>query len=514
MLLARGKSGILIPTMKLSVAPNTLYNFVASRAFFWFIIGFFTISSLYIALFSLYPMAFDENFHVGLIRAYSEHWLPFSIQQKPEYNVYGAVVTDPSYLYHYLMSFPYRLFQSLFQNEAVTIVLLRLINIGFCVGSLLLFRRLLTEAKVSPAITNVSFAFIVLIPVMPLLAGQVNYDNLLMLVLAYILLLVYRMRQVLVTEVRMPVLLFAQLVILLTYTSIIKYAFLPIAVAIVVYLAVVYARTVSLHKRFWTHAWHDAGQLAAWQKIAVLIVLVVGLGLFSQRYAVNIAKYHDPVPDCAVAVSVGRCMAYGPWGRDYVNSHNKPADFQSQGPFLYTVQDWSWGMWHRLFFTLAGPTNSYATRKPLPVISYMAIALYILVVLAALWQGRTILRLYPVFGVVLACTALYLLALWYQQYGSYVKTAQPVAINGRYVLPLLPMLGAFGLLSLAAAFRKLGLTRFVPVLAVVCLFLALQGGGPITYIVRSDPIWFWFNDPVQSITKPTRDIIKPFIIGD
>jgi hypothetical protein len=497
--------------MSLFVISQSLYRFFASSLFFKIVIGFFTLSSVFIALFSLYPMAFDENFHVGLIRAYSELWLPFGIEQKPAYDVFGAVVTDPSYLYHYLMSFPYRVLQGLLPSEVLTILALRLLNIAFCVGSLFVFRRLLREAKVSPAITNVTFAFVVLLPVMSLLAGQVNYDNLVMLILAYVLLLAYRIRVAIVSENRILAVPLFLLVTLLAYTSVIKYAFLPIAVAVVVYLIAVYFKHVKTHKRVWKQFWGDVRHIGNVQKVTLSIVFVIGLGLFAQRYAVNVMRYKDPVPDCAAVVSVERCMAYGPWGRDYryENNPNKP---QTDGPILYTLQDWSWGMWHRTFFTLAGPSNSYQTKKQLPIISYSAIALFVIVALSVFWQGRSVLRRYPVFVLVLSVVTVYVLALWQQQYGSYVQTGQPVAINGRYLLPLWPVLGAFGLLAFASAARNLNVQKYLAVFTVITLVIFLQGGGAITYIVRSEPIWFWFNDPVQSVTSTARDIISPFIV--
>lgn len=496
--------------MNIAVTSRKLHTFLASSLFFKLVIGFFTLSSLYIALFSLYPMAFDENFHVGLIHAYSELWSPFSITQKPEYDVFGAVVTDPSYLYHYLMSFPYRVLQGLFHNESFTVIVLRLINVALCVGSLLVFRKLLQEAKVSAAITNVTFAFVALIPVMPLLAGQVNYDNLLMFILAYVLLLLYRIRVGIVTQARIPATTLFLVVMLLAYTSVVKYAFLPIAVAIVAYLIGLYIKHVSEHRRIWKQFWGDTKRLSTVQKVAFSLVFLVGVGLFAQRYVTNIVQYKNPVPDCAAVVSIERCMAYGPWGRDYMYEHmaDKP---HADNALVYTAQDWSWGMWHRLFFTLAGPTNMYDTKKPLPVASYAAIALFSLAIVAIVWQGRAVVRRYPVFVPILIITGLYLAALWQQQYGSYVQTGRPVAINGRYLLPLLPLLGAFGLLSLSYAARALNIQKYLAVFAVLGLVVFLQGGGPITYIVRSEPEWFWQNSVSQNITNTSRSILKPLI---
>ena len=81
----------------------------ASQWFFYATVALFSISSIWVATASLYPMAFDEEFHLGLIKIYAAHWLPYGIENTRDMAQYGAAMSDPSYLFHYLMSFPYRL---------------------------------------------------------------------------------------------------------------------------------------------------------------------------------------------------------------------------------------------------------------------------------------------------------------------------------------------------------------------------------------------------------------------
>ena len=78
-----------------------LNQLLGSRRFFLFILCFFLFEAAWIALSAVYPEAFDENFHFGLIQTYSHYWLPFFSSQPPHANAYGAVARDPSYLYHY-----------------------------------------------------------------------------------------------------------------------------------------------------------------------------------------------------------------------------------------------------------------------------------------------------------------------------------------------------------------------------------------------------------------------------
>ena len=83
----------------------------------------FVLQAAWIALSGRYPMAFDENFHLGIIRLYAHHISPFWSGQPAGANAFGAVARDPSYLYQYLMSFPYRLV-SIFTSSQTAHVLI------------------------------------------------------------------------------------------------------------------------------------------------------------------------------------------------------------------------------------------------------------------------------------------------------------------------------------------------------------------------------------------------------
>src|ERR1039458_4153936 len=155
---------------------TSINRLIGSRRFFLFILLFFIFEAVWIALSAVYPQAFDEDFHFGLIQIYSHHWLPFLSSQPPHANAYGAVARDPSYLYHYLMSFPYRLIAHFVHGVIGQVILLRLINVGLFAGGLILLRRVLLRVGASPQLTNVSLLLFVLIPIAPQMAAEINYD--------------------------------------------------------------------------------------------------------------------------------------------------------------------------------------------------------------------------------------------------------------------------------------------------------------------------------------------------
>lgn len=492
---------------------NKLSVFFASNVFFYGVLVVLTFMATWVALSSLYPMAFDEEFHLGLIKIYAELWNPFSVTQTPEAAVFGSITTDPSYLFHYLMSFPYRLLAAITTSETAIVITLRLINVVLFVASLVLYRKVLLRAKISPAIVHVVMALFILIPVVPLLAGQINYDNLLMLIVAGVFWLVLAIREHLCANQQIPARYLYWLIILLLFASVVKYAFLPIAAGAVLYVGCEIFYAWRTNKKILRQLLRDTRALSRLLKVTLLGCSILGVILFGQRYAVNLIRYHDPVPDCAAVISIEECSQYGPWGRDYRYSQKNTGQ-NLRGPIGYTVTDWAWGMWHRLFFTLAGPTNGYATRKQLPIPATTAIIISAVGVVLFLAYSRTLFRQYPIFVLFALVSLCYVAALWLQVYQLYVYTGRPVAINGRYLIPLLPALGVMCAVAYARFFNQVGLRRYKGVFATLIIVLFLQGGGFITYTVKSEPHWYWPYNFIQDANQKLQNALKPIIIGD
>src|SRR5271154_6655389 len=122
---------------------SRVYKLLGSPRLIRFILAFFIFESAWIAISAAYPQAFDENFHFGLIQVYSHYWLPFLSSQPPHAASFGAVARDPSYLYQYLMSFPYRIIAHFYHEEIGQIIMLRFINVGLFAAGILLLRRIL-----------------------------------------------------------------------------------------------------------------------------------------------------------------------------------------------------------------------------------------------------------------------------------------------------------------------------------------------------------------------------------
>lgn len=486
-----------------------LAGWLGSRTFFYVIIGFLVFQAVWIALSGAYPMAFDEDFHVGIIRLYAHHISPFWTASHSQ-GAFGAVSRDPSYLYQYLLSFPYRLI-SLFTNDTtIQVLILRFINIGFLASALPLYKKLLMRARLSMAAANSVLLLYTLVPVVPFQAAQVNYDNLLVPVVAGTLLLALKINDELVSYKRLNTIRLLWLAVACLLGSLVTYVFLPIFAVLVLWLGWRIWRTLGVGRRFWRSL--GFGMTFATKRLRwiLLICLIGSLGLFGERYGVNLVRYHFPFPDCAQVLTVAECSDYGPWYRDYIaKTHKGQID---KSPVAYSGT-WFGGMWVRLFFAVAGPENNFQTRGPLTLPSLSAVALLAggLVVLASsrrrlsyIVHDNTI-RLYA------GAAGFYALILWIDNYGAYLKTGQPVAINGRYLLPIIPLAVTPLVLAYQVALHnRPKLSAGLAAAAIVCM---LWGGGWLTYVLRSNDSWYWPNPAVKAGNHAVQKVLDPIVPG-
>lgn len=472
-----------------------IYRILRSNKFFYITLGLFTLGVLWIALASIYPMAFDEEFHYGLIKIYATSWLPYGIQHTTDMAQYGSATADASYLFHYLMSFPYRILNAFGLSDMFIIICLRLINVGLVAAAIVVFRKALLEAKLGRLTTNVSLLFFMFIPVLSMLAAQINYDNLLLLIVALSTLLSVRITQSVLAKKGFPASPTWYLLILLVMGACVKYAFLPIAGGVGIWLIVL----ILIAKRNYRHTFKKQflALLKSTKKLAtktksILIALGLASAFFALHYVTNYAQYGSPIPPCEKVFDEQACNAYGPWERNHRFARTRPSSFQPMSVPQYVADQWVPGMARRLTFALAGKTNGFQTKDQLPIVYYgfWSVTIVGLICLAArMVKERLKVGAFTWFTLLLCTT--YAGVLVYQLYGDYVETGVAVAINGRYLLLLLPLFGAVLLQSIGHFTRSI--PKAIPAtLLVITLVLFLVGGaGAGTYIVQSESHWLW-----------------------
>ena len=465
-------------------------------------------------------MAFDENYHFGLIQLYAQQWTPFFAISPEATGAFGDITRDPSYLFHYVMSFPYRLISLFTDQMATQVVILRIINVGLFTGGLLLFSRLITNLGVSQSIRNLILFLFCLIPVVPFLAAQINYDNLLFLLLPLTLLVTLQLVRELRKNTITPISLILFLS-LLCVSSLVKYPFLPIAAALFVSVIITYFRQPRSGRRLIRKKlFHTIKMTPRHIKILLIVGCIISAGLFVERDIKNVISYGTPSPSCTDIQPLEYCLQYAPFKRNY-NYAQETLNSGMKGDtniFVFTGK-WLYGMIYRLFFAINYNYSNYLAPAPI-FITALFVASSGLV--ASLWYGRRVIQMHWFWPTVMAAMTLYIGALFYTNYSESITLGRLVAVNGRYLIIFLPLMMVFAALALQMTLgtittfitprARLILQRFgLPtVIGLICL-ISLQG-GLTTYIIRSDDSWYWDNSTVQSVNQSATQIVTPLVI--
>ncbi len=489
-------------------------SILGSRKFFYIVIAILVVGAGWIAFTASYPMAFDESFHMGIIQIYAHQWSPVLTATPANSGGFGELTHDPSYLYHYLMSFPYRLIE-LFTKDFVTqVIIMRLLNIGLFVGGLFAFRKLLMRFSVSSALTNLSLLMLVLIPVVPFLAAHINYDNMLFLLLPINILFVLNCAQSITSKHRLGASDFSLMVVFGLLTSLVKYVYLPILAASALYLLGVWLWSKN-RKAIFLNLVKSFKTLGLGLKIGLITALLISAGLFMQRYGVNVIMYHDVQPDCSKVETLEHCLQYGPWARNY--SLETTAQSSPSRPAPLSIPEfivpWVGTLIYKLYFAINYDFQEYSPM-PLPITLAYVVMCFSIVTVLIFW--RSMLKVNRHIWLLAAIILTYALSLLYINYTEYLRFDKIVAVNGRYFIPLLPFIFAIiGLAtrSLLSKFWKQKESIIKSSLAIAITLLALQGGGALTYLIHSEPVWYWQDSPLTGFNTQMQKIITPLIIG-
>ena len=490
-------------------------NILKSNKFFIFILIFFFIESAWIAVSAAYPQAFDEDFHFGIINIYTNHLNPFLGSQPINGDRFGALARDPSYLYQYLLNFPLRITKLFTKDILIQVYVLRFINIGLAVSALVIFSKVLKRAKISKTMINLILFLFVLIPIVPQLAGQINYDNLLLPLIAWVLLISFDLLdQIKKYKIKARTLL--SLIIICSLASLVKFVFLPIFATIFMFMVIyIYIKHKKRAKKLWLSFIESFRKETLYIRIVLVSLLFISVGMFIQRDGVNLLKYHTVEPNCSQVISKSECKSYGPWEYNYV-SHSDLLNSKAHGynpirGIFYFANQWLYWMWFRLFFAINGPDNSFANYPPLPLPSAAALGIFGISILLFLRYIKVFfkdnLRLFLLFAI----SIIYLLALFIQGFISYRYTNVLENMNGRYLLPvIIPLAGVLSV-GFSLFFKKFN--RLKVLVALILIFLFIQGGGFLTFIDRSDDTWDVPNSVIRQLNKKARHITNPVIIN-
>lgn len=484
-----------------------------SPKMFWIVFGWFMFSALWIGLSGAYSMAFDEYVHYGITKLYEQQWSPFFASQPISADAFGAITRDGSYFYHYLMSFPLRLISVFHPSLTIEIIFLRVWSIAFFAGGILLFRAAFKRAGLTNRMVNLVLGFFMLMPVAPLAASQVNYDTLLFLLTGVTVWLAVRCSLILRQTKQIPVSLLSWLITTMAFASIVKYAFLPIAVGVTIYFVIIIWQSVGLKRTTWTTAIkHEFTTAKWWRLVATAFLLLLSLGLFAERYGINTLKYHTPTPECNQVMALQRCFAYEPFERNY-NYHQGNYPLPAHKIAAYPFNNWIRGMIRSLFHVVSSKTAyGYFAGEPFLLPHILGFIVFAGGLVAVLVHGKWLWLRNHTNQLFIVLSAIYAGLLFAQNFMDFLHTHVAVAIQGRYLLPIIPMFLVLVVQAYGRLLHNVSTNIKTAALVLACIMI-LQGGSLLPFIIRHSDDWVWNTPLAQQTNKAAQNALKPLVIS-
>lgn len=409
------------------------------------------------------------------------------------------------------MSFPYRVLDYFLENELVVMVILRFFSIAMVLGGIILFRRLLLRVGISKRITHFSIALFVAMPIVPLLAAQSNYDNLLFLITPIFLTYSYNLIQSKPTVQNLLAFGISGML-----ATLVKHNFVVVFLAVTAYICV---ELIRKYRGGVGRVLIKSLQSASRVTLALTAILfIVVTGLFIERHGANVLRYGQIKVDCARVQPDSVCEQYSPWRRNRAAiEKNLIAEDRYSNPLSFSVHWVTTIMraYNAVFANIApedvnqpDPYGHYVFKAllPLPItVTYtifFAGSLAVVLKIKYIWRNK-FLRLSLLAFVALAG------ALWLFNYTFYLKHGRAYAVQARYLLPLTILLFVVFVSSWQQLLRKRYFLQ--QSLAVGIVAILLYSGGITGWIIRSEPNWYLPSSTALQMNTSAKSVLKKVI---
>lgn len=477
----------------LDAAHNSIVKVFASRIFFYATAVLAAMQGLWYA-FTIKDGMYDEGTHLGFISLYTHHLGPFIYHQSSQWDFLGEVTRNGSYLFYYLMSFPARFVDLFTDSRTALVIALRVLMIITFIIGLFIYRRVLLAAGISKSIVHVGLLVLLLIPMIAPELGVVNYDNAVFLLTAVLLLLAVR----LVKSDKLDITRLVLLSIVGLVGSEIKFEF--VAIFVPVFAFVVYDLARKHGRELGREIVTKIRSLP--RKFSFLLVagLVVSLSLFIERPVYNFVVYQNlNGANCTQVISRDRCFKNPIVKRNTLARENKPTSFRPLNPITYTSAKWAPTMIGTLIIVLAGVPILLVPAIFYYTFFYGGVAVILLYLRSFLRRRLSQLLLFSMFA--------YVILLLLFNYSGYATSGSAFAMNGRYLLPVLPIFIVYVLASLKNIFAVRYPKVAVASLCIGLLLLASQGGGIGTAVLTIPDTFYWKNSTTENFNQRFKNVL-------
>jgi hypothetical protein len=483
---------------------DKLKSVISSNLFFRVVVLICILqASLY--AFGFQPTKFDEAIHVKFTYAYSDKINPFFSDQPIEMDSLGGATRNPNYLFYYVLSYPLRLIMLLTDKVALHVIGLRLIITAVFVWGLYMWRKLFRVIGIHNAVINVALLFLILTPSIAPLAGVINYDNVVFAVYPVLLLWVARVLNSNQNNKRLDIRAIAQLLIFGGLLLLIKYVALPLVVGAIGYVAY---RIIKQHKLDTVSVLRmSAERLSTLSKVTIAIGLVLTLGLLIERPVSNFITYGHPEPACRKVLDESRCKVHAVTNRGIMLRENKLEGFRPSTPYDFFLMAWVPSM-------ITSQTRLYAESDPTVFMQFVYYTMSFVGAVAIILYWRTYWRNH-IFRAAVIGGGLYMITLFITNYLSFSRLGAPVALSGRYLLPLMPIFMVYTATSLVRIFASHRGILLSGLVSITLMFT--QGGGMAMTYLTLGPDAYWqhplatrVNVRVQDFYRATVKYVNPF----
>lgn len=459
----------------LSIKKYVKAHYIELAIFAWFI-----FQAIWIALSTKPGIPPDENFHMKLIRLYSERSFDPFLDNQEGYFVLGDVIRNPSILYHYLLSWPYRLLSN-FENIYIWF---RFFNIALAVASLYMVKRIGETLNLSRTAINLSIFMLANTLMFVFLSASVNYDNLI------ILLSLASFNLLLALFKRIKPKTFLLLLSVILGGVLVKLAFLPLAILEVGALLIWYRKSIfSQFKSIYTSI---ITKKFVTRNMALLVVFLLLIIIAVERFGLNYAQYGKLLPACTQVHAIEECRNSAIFRR---GESIKQMNLQPEFGLKQFIPKWVEAM-KRKTYGIMGHKSTGET----PFIKYgvwLIAALMLIAVVTKFDKKEVPINYLLLIGVT------YVSILLYVNFSTYMRTGlYGLALQGRYAFPVLPVLYLVGNFYVARLLTK---KKLIPLYAIFVIGVFITAGLP-SYIYLTDASWH--NDFMVEINRTIKDLMQ------
>lgn len=480
---------------------SKIRKIIASKYFFAFILLLFSVQALWLSFSTIYPSAYDEEFHIGVTEFYTHQYSPVITQQSEDYDYLRDLKNESSHFYHYLMSFPYRILNSFVESTTHIIIILRILNILMVIGGLILYNKLFKNIGINSLYINIGIFLLIMMPLFVQVSSIVNYDNLLFLLTPLYLLLSVKF----IKSKNKPLNLLILVVILGMIASLVKYTFLPIFVVSILYIVLTTKQFFKV--KYWKSV--TKTQILKNKQLFMLltIVLMIFSFLFSHVYVRNIINYHTPQPACEDSFELDRCL------KSEIVYRNQVAEQTVAERPIPSIAEFT-DLWYRnmvIGATFSISDNVRSEREvgdPTPPI----LNLYFFGGLASICiilYGWNFVRKKQEWNFLIICSVALTAVVFLNNYMILRQFHYGYAIQARYLFGAIPIIIVMAVFFFGKTFSGRPIIKLISICSVV--FLLSQGGGILTFMLRSDEDWYFQNKAVIEANRQAQKITEDLI---